>query len=98
MKYKNYRIGEHLFTVRIKDCGINCLGYKEFDYEVCEWHQPPTNWWKKFLNKRKITVYCRDEWYSNFSISLDEDIITTCTVIAQRLDGIRKAEEMWEEL
>lgn len=98
MKYKNFRIGEYIFTVRIWDCGINCLGHREFDYEVCEWHQPPTNWWKRLFSNRKITVYSRDEWYSDLPISLEEDIINTCTVTAQRLDNLKRGQKMWEEL
>ena len=95
VKYKDYRIGEYLFTVRICDCGINCLGHREFDYEVYEQHPHPTNWLKEFFNSK--TVYSRDMWFSNFSITLEEDIINTCATVAKKLDSLKKAEKMWEE-
>lgn len=96
VKYKDYRIGEHLFTVRIRDCGINCLGHREFDYEVCEQHPHPTNWLKEFFGKSKA-VYGRDFWVSTLLITLEEDIINTCTAIAKEQDSLKKAEKMWKE-
>ena len=95
VKYKDYRIGEYLFTVRICDCGINCLGHREFDYEVYERHPHPTNWLKEFFNSR--TVYSRDMWFSSLSTTLEEDIINTCATVAKKLDSLKKAEKMWEE-
>jgi hypothetical protein len=95
VKYKDYRIGEYLFTVRICDCGINCLGHREFDYEVYEQHPHPTNWLKEFFNSK--TVYRRGMWFSSFSDTLEGDIISTCTTIAKELDNLKKAEKMWKE-
>ena len=96
VKYKDYRIGEYLFTVRICDCGINCLGHREFDYEVCEQHPHPANWLKEFFGKSKA-VYGRDMWFSSFPTTLEEDIIRTCATIAKELDSLKRAEKMWEE-
>lgn len=95
VKYKDYRIGEYLFTVRICDCGINCLGHREFDYEVREQHPHPTNWLKEFFKQEK--VYGSDMWFSSFPTTLEEDIIHTCATVAKELDGLKEAEKMWEE-
>lgn len=95
VKYKDYRIGEYLFTVRICDCGINILGHREFDYEVCEYHQHPTNWLQEFFNLKP--VYGHDTWFSSFPTTLEEDITHTCATVAKRLDNLKKAEKMWKE-
>ena len=95
VKYKDYHIGEYIFTVRVQDCGINCLGHREFDYEVCEQHQPPANWLKEFFGKSK-TVYGRDFWTNNLSTTLEESVVHTCVTGARELDNLKAAEKMWE--
>lgn len=98
VKYKDYRIGRDVYTVKLTYLPQGgCFG-PEVRVEVMKWHQPPRNlweriteWWKYYLSGW--------EWIPSLTeASLDAYCIDKCNYETWQRITAERGDKEWEAL
>lgn len=98
VKYKDYRIGRDVYTVKLIYLPQGGLFGPEVRVEVMKWHLPPRNlweriteWWKYYLSGW--------EWIPSLTeASLDAYCIDKCNYETWRRITAERGDKEWEAL
>jgi hypothetical protein len=96
VKYKDYRIGKYLFTVRFQrryDLGIPAV-----DVEVLEHHTPRTGFIHRLIDFFKYNRYWSGCYFVKNGETLDEYAIRCCNYVVNLFEEKIAAEKFWEDL
>lgn len=96
VKYKDYRIGEHVFTVQFTrryDLGVGAV-----DVVVWEFHTPRSRLLQRLIDFFKYNSYWHGTWFVGDEMTLDEYAIHLCDTIVSSWHDEEEAEKFWNEL
>lgn len=96
VKYREYRIGEELFTVKLTYKPNGGLSYNPIvKVRIMKWHTKPITFLEKLLEIPKFSINCY-EWDPLFlDCSLEEYCINKCFNYVDHKNKINKAEIEW---
>lgn len=99
IKYKDYRIGKHVFTVKLTHLphGGVCSN-DSVKVEIMEWHTPPRNFWERITESWK---YYLNSWVWDPYVtgaSLDYFCISYCDYEASKKADSEKFQKEWAEV
>lgn len=95
IKYKDYRIGNHLFTVcfrRQYDLGVPSVGV-----EVWEQHTPRTGFIHRLIDFFKYEHYWHGTWIAGDE-PLEDYAIRLCDFVVNVMEDKKDAEKFWNDL
>lgn len=97
VKYKNYRIGPHLFTVqfiRFGDPDFPCVQVK-----VWEHHSPRNSFIHRLIDFFKYDCYTYSTWHNPYDDGdLDDFAIHLCGDVVARWTVQEKSQKIWDNL
>ena len=96
VKYKDYRIGKYLFTVRFTrryDLGVPAV-----DVEVFEQHTPRTGLIHRLIDFFKYDRYWSGCYFVGDDETLDEYAIRCCDHVVSVFEDVAKTEKFWDDL
>ncbi len=96
VKYKDYRIGNHLFTVRFSR--RYDLGGPAVDVEVWEQHTPRTGFIHRLIDFFKYNRYWHGTWLAGDDETLEEYAIRLCDFVVNAMEDEKDAEKFWNDL
>ena len=96
VKYKDYRIGSHLFTVRFSR--RYDLGGPAVDVEVWEQHTPRTGFIHRLIDFFKYNRYWHGTWLAGDDETLEEYAIRLCDFVVNTMEDEKDAEKFWDDL
>jgi len=96
VKYKDYRIGKYLFTVRFQ----RRYDLDEFavDVEVWEQHIQRTGLIHRLIDFFKYNRYWHGIWMANHAETLEEYAIHLCNCVVNTMEEVKNAEKCWDDL
>ena len=96
-KWKDFRIGKNIFTVRARRYDDSTFGMI-IEYNIFEPHSHPRNWRERLCESWKYKEYgYLNRWIEGLSeISLEKHIINTCLLIIDDKEKNEKAEKDWK--
>ena len=98
VKYKDYRIGRDVYTVKLTYFPQGGLFGPEVNVEVMKWHLPPRNLWERITEWWK---YSLSGWVWNPTLtesSLDAYCIDKCNYETAKRIAIERGDKEWEAL
>lgn len=96
VKYKDYRIGKYLFTVRFQR--RYDLGEFAVDVEVFEQHTPRKWFIHRLIDFFKYDRYWSGIWLAGGSETLEEYAIRLCDFVVNAMEDKKNAEKFWNDL
>ena len=98
VKYKDYRIGRDVYTVKLTYSPQGSLFGPEVHVKVMKWHLPPRNLWERIAEWWK---YYLSGWVWNPTLtdaSLDAYCIDKCNYEAAQRIAIERGDKEWKAL
>lgn len=95
VKYKDYRIGKYLFTVRFQR--RYDLGGPAVDVEVFEQHTPRTGFIHRLIDFFKYDRYWHGTWLAGDE-PLENYAICLCDLVATTMEDEKDVEKFWDDL
>lgn len=95
IKYKDYRIGKYLFTVRFQR--RYDLGGPAVDVEVFEQHTPRKGFIYRLIDFFKYNRYWHGTWLAGDE-PLENYAIRLCDLVATTMEEVKDAEKFWDDL
>lgn len=96
IKYKDYRIGKYIFTVRFQR--RHDLGRHAIDVEVWEQHTPRTGFIYRLIDFFKYEHYWRSTWLVCDDETLEEYTIRLCNFVVNAMEDEINAKKFWDDL
>ena len=96
VKYKDYRIGKYIFTVRFQR--RYDLWGPAVDVEVWEQHTPRTGCIHRLIDFFKYSRYWHGTWLADKDETLEEYAIRLCDFVDNAIEDERDAEKFWDDL
>lgn len=96
VKYKDYRIGKYLFTVRFclrYDLGVPCV-----DVEVWEQHTPRTGFIHRLIDFFKYEHYWNGCYFIDEDETLDAYAVRCCDHVVSVLESVKATAKFWNDL
>lgn len=96
IKYKDYRIGQDLFTVKLTLLkGGSLSGGDAVNVEVMEWHLPPRNFWERISEfwKYSLGSWTWDPFMTN--TSLDAYCVSKCEFETLKRSDAERSKKEW---
>lgn len=93
IKYKDYRIGEHIFTVKF-------VKYeKSIEFSIMPVHDHPKNKWGRIKEWFFVKIYTSAFWYSEISTyTLKEKVIVAIKELIDTMESSTALQKQWDYL
>ena len=92
VKYKDFRIGKYLFTVKF-------IKYETFiNFNVMPVHDHPHNKWQRIKEFFKIKIYTSQFWYPEGKKTLRETVAECLEEIIEDMEHPITIEQTWKYL
>lgn len=95
VKYKDYRIGKYIFTVRFQR--RYDLGEPAVEVEVWEQHTPRTGFIHRLIDFFKYNRYWHGTWIAGDE-PLKDYAIRLCDFVVNAMEEVEDAEKFWDDL
>lgn len=98
VKYKDYRIGRDVYTVKLIYLPQGGPLGPEVHVEVMKWHLPPRNLWEYITEWWKYSLSNWDWIPALTKVSLDAYCIDKCNYETAKRIAIERGDKEWEAL
>ena len=96
-KWKDFRIGNYVFTVRVRRCSDFSTDFTKIKYIIFELHAHPKNWFEMVCETFRYGYYERGSIYEMLKTSSLEDfILYTCEKVIKRNEKLLTDEKDWK--
>lgn len=97
VKYKDYRIGKYIFTVRFQ-LRYDLLIKPCVDVEVWEQHTPHTGFISHLIDFFKYKNYWSGYYFADKDEALDDYVIQCCNLVINDLESTKATIKFWDDL
>ena len=98
VKYKDMRIGQHVFTIKLRafyDCDLG----SGVHYDIYEWHIPARTIFGRFLQWWKLEYYDNGNWYPTLdNDTLEQRLICKCDKAVISINKENDFQKQWENI